>query len=280
VWIACFVLATLYFHLFPSNALAGAWTLPARRGQAILTFSMFETSRTYDAAGVTRAFTDGGRFRQVILNPYMEYGLTSRNTLVLNTQVPFLDFNNDFGAQHSAGLGDTEIGLRRRVNSPDSPWAISTQFAVKFPLYPADRNPAPGNHQDDVELRVMVGRGMTLLSRHAFWDWQLAYRSRFGAPADQVRSDLTVGVDMAPRLMAMAQVFSIRGMRNGQPVDAISNPNARSDFDLYQCRLTMVFRVATEVRLQAGWNGALAGRNTGRGNTAILALWKDFGADR
>lgn len=262
--------------IFPIALHAGAWTINARQGQLITTFSYFNTSRTYDNSGTVGRFPDNGSFRQININPYLEYGLTSRYTLVLNAQIPILDYGNSYGNMKSAGLGDLEIGIRRRLNALEAPLALSGQLTVMLPLYSASRNPAPGNHQEDIEARFMVGHGSTILKQHAFWDAQVAYRTRLGAPADQIRVDLTAGINLGSRLMAMGQLFNIHSMRNGQPLDAITNPNAQSDFDLHKYQLSLVLNATQMTRIQLGWNNTFSGRNTGCGQTLILALWKDF----
>jgi protein XagA len=262
--------------VFPIALHAGAWTQDARHGQLITTFSFFQTSRAYDDSGSVKRFGDDGSFRQFTINPYLEYGLSSRYTLILNAQVPFLRYSNSYGAQSSAGFGDFEFAVRRRLNAPESPWTISSQLTVMFPAYSATRNPAPGNHQEDIEARFMIGHGSTLFQRHVFWDAQAAYRGRFGAPADQFRTDLTVGIDITPHLMAMGQFLNSQSLRNGQSIETITNPNAQSDYDLHKCQLSLVIALPHKTRIQAGWNSTLSGRNTGRGQTAIIALWKSF----
>jgi len=230
----------------------------------------------FDEAGNPMPFGYDGRFRQFNLNPYLEYGLTPRTTLVANANAPWLNFSNRFSTQSSAGLGDVEAGLKRRLNSVESPWAFSAQFTVLFPTYSANRSPSPGNHQLDLESRVMAGHGLTWAKRHAFYELGLAYRYRNGAPADQVRSDASIGIDATHWLMVMGQFFAIKGMRNGEPLTVTSNPNAQSDFDLYKYQPSLVFNLGRGTRLQTGWNSSFSGRNTGRGHAAILSLWKTF----
>jgi hypothetical protein len=262
--------------LMPSGLQASAWNQEPGRGQLIVTSSLFRTSSSYDNSGTPQAFGYKGRFQQIELNPYLEYGLSHRYTLVVNAFVPALNFTNSYGSQSSFGLGNIEVGLQRRLNSVESPWAISGQITVSFPGYSATQNPPPGNHQEDLEARVLVGRGATKLHRQVFWDAEAAYRYRSGAPADQFRSDLTAGIYATHRLMVMGQFFGITGLRNGTPINLITNPNAQSDFDLYKAQLSLVARVTPRTRVQVGCNVALAGRNTGRGPTFILALWRSF----
>jgi len=262
--------------LKPASLEAGAWTEPAGHGQVILTSSLFRTGTMFDENGDPQPFGYGGRFRQFIFNPYVEYGLTPRNTLIVNANVPWLNFSNSSSSESSAGFGDIEAAIKRRFNSTESKWALSGQFTVLFPAYSVSRNPAPGNHNLDVEGRVMAGRGLTLAKHHAFYDAELAYRYRNGAPADQVRADASAGLDAARWLTLMGQFFAIKGMRNGEPLTVNSNPNAQSDFDLYKYQPSVLFNFRHGTRLQVGMNSSFSGRNTGTGHAAILALWKTF----
>jgi hypothetical protein len=116
----------------------------------------------------------------------------------------------------------------------------------------------------------MLGR------KPVFLDTGVGYRYRAGAPADQVRADVTAGIDVFRRATLMAQFFGIKGMRNGSPVRPNSNPNAQSDFDLYKGQGSVVFHVTDATALQLGWGNTIAGRNTGKGSTIVLALWRSF----
>ena len=269
-------LALLACLVNPPCLYAGAWTQNPGHGQVIVTTSFFQTSQNFDASGTAQKFGNQGRFHQFVVDSYFELGLTRRSTLVLHVPAPFLDYSNVYGAQHSAGLGDVEIGFKRRFNSVESSWAASGQLTVAAPAYSALRDPSPGNHQEDLEARFLLGHGTAWSQHHVFWDAEAAYRYRSGAPADQFRADLTAGIDLMTRLMVMGQAFVIQGLRNGEPLSASSNPNAQSDFDLYKGQISLVLNIGHGMKVQAGWNDAFAGRNTGRGQTVILGLWKSF----
>jgi len=254
---------------------ASAWNEEKGHGQIIVTSSFLNTSRSFDSNGDSHLFPDGGSFRQYAVYTYFEYGLTNRFNFVANVALPFLGYSNTFGSQSSAGFGDVEVGLRYRLNSRESRWATSLQLVTKFPAYPAARNPAPGNHQEDVEIRFLAGRGSKWAGHDVFWDAEGAYRYRSGDPADQLRGDLTGGIHISQRWMAMLQLFSIRSLRNGAPLTT-TNPNAQSDFDLYKGQASLVLTVTSKTRLQAGWTNAFAGRNTGRDHSIIFAVWRNF----
>lgn len=256
-------------------AQASAWDQEPGHGQIILTTTFLETSRSFDVHGESHLFPDGGSFRQYAVNAYVDIGIHRRFDLVANLPFDFLRYSNTYGSQKSAGAGDIEVGLKYRLNSLESPWAISAQITTKFPAYPQSTNPAPGNHQEDIEARFLIGRGAELVGRHVFWDAEAAYRYRAGAPADQFRGDFTAGMDLTARWMVMAQVFTITSMQNGAPFE-ITNPNAQSDFDLYKGQGSVVLKITRKLRVQAGWTYAFAGRNAGRDHTVTLGIWKNF----
>lgn len=254
---------------------AGAWNQEPGHGQVILTSSYFDSSRAFDGSGTDQKFASSGDFRQLLFQSYFEVGVIRRITVVGNIYAPVLRYSDTSGALYSAGLGDIELGTKLRLNSLESPWTVSAQISAEFPTYSVTEDPAPGNHQEDVEARLLVGNGSDWQHHHGFWDAEVAYRYRTGAPADQIRGDFTAGVDLTRRFMAMAQIFTIKGLRNGGPFDA-TNPNAQSDFDLYKAQISLVTSITRRMRIQAGWNNTFAGRNTGRGSALILAIWKSF----
>jgi protein XagA len=255
-------------------AFAGAWTQDAGHGQIIVSASYFETSHEFSSNGQIQPFGYGGRFQQIQINPYIEYGLSSRNTVVVNFWTQHLHYADQYHDFNSIGMGDVEVALRRRLNSLDSPWVVSGQALILFPAYSATTTPAPGNHQEDFEGRALLGRAMPW--RHAYWDAEAAYRYRTGAPADQFRAEGAVGFNPFARAKLIGQFYAIKGMQNGTPLAPNGNPNAQSDFDLYKSEISLVFSVYSQTRVQAGWVDAFSGRNTGHGSAGLIAVWRSF----
>jgi len=264
----------LLFRAHPVRA--DAWTAPAGQGQLIVNVTGTDISHQFDGSGKVTSFGYGGRFQQLDVNPYFEYGWNGRTTVVVNAFIPALRFANYYGSQSSFGLGDVETGIRRRLNSTESGTAISAEFTLKFPAYSVNRNPLPGNHQVDAEGRFMAGHGFEIGRRHSFASLGVAYRYRNGLPADQFRSDATWGVDLSGRTMFLAQYSAITSLQNGAAYSVLTNPNLQSDFDLYKGQISMVTRITKTTRIQCGLVDAFAGRNTGHGITWLLALWKNF----
>ena len=74
----------------------------------------------------------------------------------------------------------------------------------------------------------------------------------------------------------LGQLFAIRGLRNGSPIEVTGNPTINPDFDLYKGQLSLVYRVGPKLRIQAGYLRDLTGRNTGAGDGFVVSLWINF----
>ena len=148
-----------------------------------MTTSLFRAWDQYGAKGQRWPFANAGRFQQIQFGGYLELGMSKRWTLVMNAPFSNLQYSDSLDLQESGGLGDLEIGVRRRFNGLSSSWAVSGQFTATVPGYKATLDPALGNHQEDAEGRLLVGRGTSRGERHWFWDGEAAYRYRTGAPA-------------------------------------------------------------------------------------------------
>jgi hypothetical protein len=269
--------AAVWLATASTAAWAGAWTEAKGHGQLIFTVSGLRSTSGYGTNGEASPFSNGGEFQQIANTGYLAVGVTNRLTLVLNWPEENLRYADHNGEQKtSGGFGDLEIAGRLRLNHPESPWVMSGQFTVSVPGYKASADPSPGNHQEDVEGRFLLGRGFNLGERHGFVDLEGAYRLRTAGPADQLRGDATVGIDTFRRVTVLGQVFSIKGLRNGSGSRSNSNPNAQSDFDLYKAQGSFVVAVRPRTNLQFGWNTTVGGRNTGRGSSVLVGLWQRF----
>lgn len=256
---------------------AGAWVQPDGKGQLILTNSYYRIHGEYNGSRQFTRFDYNGDYRQWITYAYLEFGVSKHDAMILNFPIEALVYKNNYSSASFAGPGDVEASWSHRLNRDGARWIYSFQTTVKFPAYAEQNDPAPGNHQVDAEARVSLGHGHELGRAHLFWDAETAYRYRGGEPADQFRADGTTGLDFwKHRLMVMGQVFTITSLQNGGALTANTNPNLQADFDLYKAQASLVVKTGHNTRVQAGWNDAFAGRNTGNGQTFSLALWKTF----
>jgi hypothetical protein len=262
--------------MLQTDAKAGTW--PESDGHALMIYSVswFQSRSGYGPTGQVSRYGANGLFNQILVTPYIDLGITRRTSVSFNPALSHLVSKDAFNSQSGGGFGDVELSVRHQFATLESGWLLSGQGTWMFPAYSLARNPAPGNHEQDFEGRLLAGRGGAVWGKPAFVDLQAGYRYRSGAPADQVRADGTVGFTVIPKLTVMGQFFGIKGMRNGSPVRPNSNPNAQSDFDLYKGQGSVLIRATSLTTVQLGWGNTIAGRNTGKGSTIVLALWRSF----
>jgi hypothetical protein len=269
----------LFFSLIclPGFASAAAWPQPEGHGLEVLTFSWYQTGSIFTERWTRQPLSKDGRFFKHEVNNYIEYGLTDRITLVGNFFYnPTLHFSDQTSNVQSSGFGDQEFAVRYGLNSGSSPMVWSIQGLVKIPTYTLSRNPPPGLGQTDYEIRLLNGHGWDAYGKHLFWNVEGAYRYRTQFPADEFRLDATIGADPFPRWTILAQMFTIKGFRNGELIAIPGNPTLNPNFDLIKGQLSVVYRVTTALRVQVGGSAPVAGRNTGAGAGVLLSIWWDF----
>lgn len=261
----------------PGVAGGSAWPQPEGHGLEVLTLSWYQTGSVFSEGWTRQALAKEGRFVKYEVNNYLEYGLIDRITLVGNFFYnPLLRFTDQTGDVESSGFGDQEVAVRYSLSSGSAPMVWAIQGLVKIPTYSLSREPPPGNGQTDYEFRVLNGHGWDVGGRHFFWNVEAAYRYRTQFPADEFRLDATIGVDLFPRWMFLAQVFTIIGLRNGERVSIAGNPSVDPNFDLIKAQLSVVYRVMPALRVQVGGFAPVVGRNTGAGGGVLLSVWWDF----
>jgi hypothetical protein len=255
---------------------AGPWTPERGHGQVIFTGNWYETQESFDQDGDKQRYEFDGRFTKRELNPYIEFGLTDRLALIGNLFFSRQAFDNSFGRLETTGPGDTEIGLRYRLNGTSAPVIVAVQGLVKVPTADTDGEVALGNGQADIEMRLAIGGSVGGGQHPPFWNVDAGFRRRNGDPADEVRVDATFGAYLHPRIMLMAQGAAIVGMQNARTADDLGNPTLTPDYDLYRAQGSVVVQVARRLRLQGGAFAHVAGRNTGAGAGIIASAWLSF----
>jgi hypothetical protein len=254
------LLALLFLLDKPAIA---AWTQPKGEGLAILTFGHYVAEEAFDRAGERHKMA---RFAKQELRAYMVYGLTDRLTLGIE---PTLRRVRTAYAPPQSGWAEGDL-FARYLLWQGGEAVLSAQALVKIPSSD-ERLTEPGRETRDIDTegRVLFGSNLTLFGLPGFGVAEAAFRRRFGAAADEMRADLTLGLRPWPRWTLLAQSFNIVSMRNAQTPEA-------PDFDQYKAQGSVVYDLTTRIGLQAGAFTEYAGRNVGAGHSVFLALWLRF----
>jgi hypothetical protein len=149
---------------------------------------------------------------------------------------------------------------------------FSVQPLLKLPSYFANQElPRSGTKRMDMELRALAGSSFPLFGREHFANLEVAYRKRFGAPADQLRVDATLGFSLADAWRVMPQLSVIHALSD---VDASAfTQTPQDDFQLLKPQLSFTYQPLPYLTLQAGAFSHLRGKNTGAGEGILFSAW-------
>lgn len=241
------------------HATAGAWTQPEGQAQAIATLAYSFAVDAFDQDGRAVAVEP---FEKLEARLYAEYGLSDWATIAVQPVIR----RKEQGAEMVSGLGRLDLGLRTRLWRDDFS-IVSVEGAISAPGASDELAPLNGGDTDwEIDARVLYGRGFSLGWRQGFADVQAGYRFRFDEPADELRLDMTVGLDVTEQSFAMVQSF------NRLSVGAARFPFTETQE--HAVALSTVYRLNGNWSLQAGTQVTAYGRNVLREQGFFISLWQ------
>lgn len=247
----------------PGAAWAGAWTLPEGTGQWLATVA---------ASSATSAFDDSGlysipRYNKLDADILMEYGVTDRLTLMLQGGLQHIDIAAPVDASRT-GLDYTQLGARYQLFQADG-WVLSGQAVIQIPGTSDTSNPAAIGYTDfEGDFRALLGKSFTLGAMPAFVDFEVAQRQRGDGAPNEFRADGTLGVQVLPRWLILAQSFNVLSEGARSPVFG--------SYDYEKFQLSAVYALTPTWSLQGGGFTTYAGRNAIQENGLILGVWNKF----
>lgn len=248
----------------PTAAFAGAWTLEAGQGAAVVTGSSSQADKAFDTSGNLQSVP---RYSKTELQALFEYGVTNWFTLMLAPSLQRVTIGGPFESQRN-GLGYTDFGGRVRLTGGDS-WVLSAQTTFRMPGTFDKSNPAAIGYTDpEIDLRGLFGYSFAAGAWPAFLDVQVAQRFRLGGPPDEFRTDVTLGFRPADRWLVLAQSFNVFSEGAGD----FANPSyAYSKF-----QLSAVYALTPALSLQFGGYTTYWGRNALQENGLVVGAWYKF----
>ncbi len=257
-------LFTTFLALAPHDALAGAWTQQEGNGIAIATFAHSKANTRFLEDGSTSRATD---FRKTEVRLYLEYGLTDWATIVAQPEWRHKKTGPARG-EEVRGLGRIDAGVRVRLWQGETS-VFSVQGSARMPGASDRLAPANGGDTEwELDGRLLFGRGFPVFGHHAFTDMQLGYRFRFGDPADELRFDLTSGIDVTPSILALVQSFN-----------SVSVGRATGGFlqsREHKLSPSLVYRFDDQWSAQIGGIATIAGQNIVEERGFFFGIWRSF----
>lgn len=162
----------------------------------------------------------------------------------------------------STGFGSTGIFVMKRI-AQGKAGILSIQPRVDLPLlFDTEQRPALGPVEPDAEVRLLYGNGFGIAGTRGFLSASAGFAPiRLGN--DEIRYDLTVGVDAAPRLLVMGQAFNVAALAEGGGIA----------YSATKLGASAVFRVSKSVGILGGYYAGVSGKNTARERTVSLGIW-------
>lgn len=204
---------------FCLGAQAGAWTQRDGGASAFLQTTATWSSQAFDGAGNLFA---NRSYDKVSTQLFLEYGASDWLTLLMAPELLQIQVGAgepgavDGAPSRYSGFGYTDVGARARLATGDG-WIASAQAVLRIPgAKPSEGLAAIGYADAEVDLRLMAGFAFTLFDRPAILDLEAAQRVRQGAPPDEFRLDLTLGVRVAPDWLLLVQSFNVISEGAGQ----------------------------------------------------------------
>jgi hypothetical protein len=244
----------------PTAAQAAAWTFPAGHGQVIVTSLASVAERVFGSA-----FTPS--YRKFELQALIEYGLTDRFTAIAMPSLQDVTVAPPVPARRH-GIGYSELGGRYRFLAGDG-WVVSGQATVRVPGTSDAGNPAAIGYTDfEFDVRALAGLSFALCGFPMFANVEAGQRVRAGAPPDEFRADLTLGLYATPRVMLLAQSFNVVSEGAGAPPFA--------SYAYAKLQFSAVYALTAALSLQAGISVTYAGRNALQENALLFGAWYRF----
>jgi hypothetical protein len=254
-----------------SVCFAGAWTQKAGHLYNRVALNYYFADRNFDGDGDRSDFANNGEFTDDNLSNYFEYGLTDPWTIFGSLAYKRIENDNDLRTDTSWGIGDIDLGLRRRLLENDL-GVFAVQGVVKIPEAYDEGDYLPlGNGQYDIEGKVLYGRSLYPLLP-GYTNFELGYRWRDGAPSDEIRYLVEIGFDLTQKIYTRGKLDGIYSVDNGNRTDATGNPTTTNNFDLAKLDLTVGYKLSPAWALEAAWTPTVYGQNTAAGATYTLAI--------
>ncbi len=251
----------IFLSIIAQETSASAWPQKQGDGEVIAAYSYYFSDTYRDKSGAKARIPEYSKHE---INPYIEYGLTGRDTLGTNI---FLNKVEQNGAA-KAGIGDVELFWRRQLFAV-SGCTISLQPLVKLPSFSSGM-PEIGSKSTDFEAKALSGCN---LPWNSFFNVEGGYRHRSGEQQDQLKLDAVIGLKHGDSLWLASAYNTLAAGDYNAGNSGITQSN---DYDLSKIQLSWVYRFHPQTSLQLGVYKDIRARNTGEGAGVTASIWRTF----
>jgi protein XagA len=255
----------------PPAGKAGAWTQSRGKFYERVAMNRYAAEREFDSGGNRVRFATKGRFTDMNLSDYFEYGASGHLTLITSLSYKYLRDKDSARIAKSWGIGDIDLAARFKI-AEGRGRVFSAQGLVKIPEgYDANDYLPLGNGQYDGEARLLFGQSLWPLFP-GYCNFEIGHRWRAKNPSDEVRYLAELGTDIRSGFYFRSKLDGIASRRNGRGLDMNGNPTVRDNFDLGKLDMTLGRRLGSRGSIEIGFMPEIYGRTTASGSTISIAL--------
>ncbi|MBI9090625.1 MAG: hypothetical protein JEZ12_15520 [Desulfobacterium sp.] len=215
----------------------------------------------------------GGTYTKFELNPYLEYGVTDKDTVTVNSFYNWLTDDAPGSTRKTQGVTDLEIGWQHRILTGKNRVAAIHGMVIIPAGYSIDDDPRLGYNRFGAEASLLYGQSFKLSDKYGFVDLRLGYRDYLGYPSSQIRGNATVGYDILTRWQLLAAGDLQYGLKDGHGKQLGLNLQAQPNYRLLKLSLGARFRINAQYSLVVGGYQHVWGEETGGGGGGYVSLW-------
>jgi len=248
----------------PVSARAGAWTQDPGHAQVIVDSTVSRATTFFDNTGAK-----GGPiiFEKMLTSLYAEYGLRNGLTLILAPEYVRAQSDTSNGGFLNATDWSFEGGLRARLLHSFGVLSVqaTARSAGAFDMSVSANSRTKGR---ELELRLLYGTNFKLFGLDGFADAEVAHRWIAGPRPDETPIDLTLGLNLTPRLKLLAQSFNIVASGDAKP--------PYTYYRTHKLEVSVVLRMRHRMSIQLGGFFSPAGQNALMEEGLVASTWVTF----
>jgi hypothetical protein len=257
-------LAALALGLLPLAALADD---PAT---FIAVGPVYYSSSTFIATnGQTRS--SGCDFQKIGESLYAQQRLGAADSLRLSTEYDDVSCSGP----GTRGLADIEIDELHGISGPAHPTEFSIEGSVIIPSgYSIAVNPRLGFGRPGAELGTVYSASFKAGTHYGYVTTAVNVRGYTGYPAPQLLTNVTVGLNLTPRLLAYESYYGTTHLGAGGTLTNIGiNPTLNASYDSYNLSENLAYALSPRTSLAVTYQALVGGWNTGIGSTLQAGVW-------
>ncbi len=263
---------------FAALALACAPVVARAAGQAnmstfIAVSPLYYDSSTYlDKSGQKQS--SGCDFQKRGESLYVQQQLSTADQLRLNTEYDDVSC----GGPSARGLNDIELDYVHGISGAAHPMQFALEGGVVVPPgYSIAVNPRLGLGRPGATLGALYAANFKAGSDYGYVTAGVNVLGYTGYPAPQLRTNLTVGLNLSSKLLVYEAFYGTTHLGAGGQLTNIGlNPTVNSSYDAYQIAENVAYSFTPHVALTASYTSLAGGWNTGIGSTIQAGLWLRF----